>query len=53
MTLKTLNKIENINQVKYEAIKWVKARKKNVPKDWFFFSEMLMDFANITEEDLA
>ena len=35
-----------------EAVKWVKREQKNLPFSWFDYSQMMIKFFNLTEEEL-
>lgn len=60
MTLKTLDDLKAIGngakllklEIKAEAVKRVKKEQKEYPDSWYDYCEVLMDFCNITEEDL-
>ena len=44
--------IVEVIELKQEAIKWVKKKIKKSQKTWRFECRMMIDFLNITEEDL-
>ncbi len=43
---------ELLKNIKAEAIKWVKKKLEENPETWFLECEMMIEFHNITEEDL-
>jgi hypothetical protein len=49
-----ISQIEDVDSflLRQEAIKWVQREQKKLPETWFDYCEIMIEFFNLTEDDL-